>query len=89
MEKDKKPFKFPRSLLNQIGECSNGGYTLFVFDSKGVPTVFTFSETLPHAYAMQYFMDNYVKGIEAQNIEIALDSIKGEDDDKDESDENL
>jgi len=81
MKKD-KPFKFPKSLLNQIEECSNGGYTLFVFDSSGAPTIYSNSESLPHAYAMQYFMDNYVKGLEAQNIEIALNSIENDSEDE-------
>ena len=82
MKKD-KPFKFPKSVLNQIEECSNGGYSLFVFDSNGAPIIYSNTESLPHSYALQYFMENYVKGIEAKNIEMALKSI--EDDTEDEN----
>ncbi len=80
--KDKSSFKFPKALLNQIEECSNGGYTLFVFDSNGTPIIYSNSETVPHAYAMQYFMDNYVKGLEAQNIEMALNAIQEDEGDE-------
>lgn len=81
MEKNPS-FKFPKALLNQIEECSNGGYTLFVFDSNGTPIIYSNSETVPHAYAMQYFMDNYVKGLEAQNIEMALNAIQNNGDEE-------
>ena len=85
MKKD-IPFKFPKALLNQIEECSNGGYTLFVFDSDGAPMIFSGFDSIPHSYAMHYFMENYIKALEAQNIETALQAIDPDSDEEEEGD---
>ena len=72
------PFKFPKSVLNQVEECSNGGYMLFVFNSDGEPTIYSKADSAPHSYAMHYFIENFAKATEAQNLETALQAMDGD-----------
>ena len=39
MSKKKRKFVFPDKLLDEINECSAGGYILFVFDEYGNPEI--------------------------------------------------
>ena len=61
---------------------------LFVFNDKHVPTIYSNSDTLPHSYAMQYFLENFVKATEAQNLEVALQSMSEEAEDDDEEEQS-
>lgn len=74
--KDKKgPFKFPQHTLNQINECSPGGYLLFVFDSEGEPEILSKFDSSMSAMAMQYFIENWAKAMEAVNIQSMADAM--------------
>ena len=71
----KKEFKFPEQVLNQINECSNGGYVLFNFDSKGTPQVFSQVDDVSNAMALQLHIQNWSKALEAYNLETAMEQF--------------
>ena len=75
MAKKKKPFQFPTSVLNQIEECSGGGFILFVFDEEGRPTVHSVFDNMQNAMGMQYYIDNWSKAISDINLSNTIDSI--------------
>ncbi len=84
---DQPPFEFPSSVLNQVEECSAGGYVLFIFDSEGKPVVHSYFDTIPNAMAMQFYIGNWNKALEDINLNATIDSIHrdiGEDDGSDE-----
>jgi len=83
---DKKPFTVPKALLNQIEECSCGGYILFTFDGDTMPQVYSHADNHATAMALQMQVINWGKALEASNIEITLDSWSrnGVDDDSEE-----
>ena len=72
---EEAPFEFPSSLLNQIEECSAGGYVLFIFDAEGKPVVHSYFDTIPNAMAMQFYIGNWNKALENINLELTIDSI--------------
>ena len=51
-----KNFKFPPQILENINECSNGGYVLFNFDDQGRPKVFSSADTPMCAMALQMYI---------------------------------
>ena len=71
----KKEFKFPKQVLNQINECSNGGYVLFNFDSGGTPQVFSQVDDVSNAMALQLHISNWTKALEAYNLETAIENF--------------
>ncbi len=61
---------------------------LFYLHKDGSPKIFTNSDTVIHASALNYFVQNWAKAIEAYNIESIvqyLDQGDKQDDDSDES----
>jgi hypothetical protein len=93
MSMKKKNFKFPKQLLNQISECSNGGYILFNYDGEGKPAIHCGSDSHAHELGLQFFIENYNKAIEAYNIEATLAGMEPpvglDDDDDDDENEGL
>lgn len=77
MSMSKENFKFPRSLLQQINECSNGGFVLFNFNSTGNPEVYFHSDSDLHTIALLSHAENYVQAAKASHQQICLDSIEG------------
>mgnify|MGYP001166674997 CR=1 FL=1 len=71
----KKEFKFPKQVLNQVNECSNGGYVLFNFDSEGTPQVFSSVDDVSNAMALQLHISNWSKALEAYNLETAMEQF--------------
>jgi hypothetical protein len=74
-----KKFKFPEQVLNQIDECSNGGYVLFTFDIEGHPLVFSSADSSMQAMAMQMHISNWSKALEAINIECSVEQMTNPD----------
>jgi len=68
----KKDFKFPKQLLNQVEECSNGGFVLFTFNESGQPQVFTRCDNVAMALALQTQISNCSSALQAYNIEAAV-----------------
>ena len=73
-----EPFKIPPSLLAQINECSNGGYVLFTFDSAGSPVTHSHFDTPMNAMALEYYIDHYIKTLEAINLETSVGFYSGD-----------
>jgi hypothetical protein len=74
----KKKFVFPKQLLRQINECSNGGFIIFCFDEGGMPKIYSNFDNPQNTMAMQFFINNWSKSIEAFNIESAIAEIQGQ-----------
>ena len=80
----KKDFKFPEQVLNQINECSNGGFVLFNFDIEGTPQVFSQVDDVSNAMALQLHIQNWSKALEAYNLETAMEQFAEAKDGEDE-----
>jgi hypothetical protein len=70
--KKKDNFVFPKQLLNQVEECSNGGFVLFTFNEAGQPQVFTRCDNVAMALALQNQISNWSSALQAYNIEAAV-----------------
>ena len=70
-----EPFKIPPSLLAQINECSNGGFVLFTFNSEGHPVTHTNFDTPMNAMALEYYINHYIKTLEAINLEASVEFL--------------
>lgn len=68
-------FLFPPQLLEQINECSNGGFVLFNFDDQGVPQIYSMVDNSIFALAMQNHIQNWAKAIEAFNVESSVSAL--------------
>lgn len=71
----KKEFEFPKNLLNQVEECSNGGFILFLFNAKGEPEVFTRCDNMAMALALQHQVSNWSMAIQAYNVEATVEQL--------------
>jgi len=74
-----KNFKFPPQILENINECSNGGYVLFNFDDQGRPKVFSNADTPMCAMALQMYISNWSKTLETYNLEASVEEMINED----------
>ena len=77
-EKPEDPFEFPSSVLNQIEECSAGGYVLFIFDTEGKPVVHSYFDNTPNAMAMQFYINHWSKALEKINLNLTVNSLSKE-----------
>ena len=75
-KKRKESFEFPEQILNNINECSNGGYILFNFDVDGNPQVFCQVDDNCNAMALQLHISNWSKALETYNIEQAIENFQ-------------
>lgn len=71
----KKEFQFPKQLLNQVEECSNGGFVLFTFNEAHQPQVFTRCDNVAMALALQTQISNWSAALQAYNIEAAVNQF--------------
>ena len=78
--KNENKFEFPKQILTQINECSNGGFILFNIDSQGLPQAYSEFDNPVAAMALQYYIDNWSKAIDAVNLNSTVREIAGEDD---------
>ena len=76
MPEDNKSFVFPSRILEQINECSSGGFILFTFDKDGHPEMHSFFDGPQQAMAMQYYVENWMKATETLNISSVAQDIK-------------
>tara|TARA_Y100000310_G_scaffold281127_1_gene301410 strand:+ start:755 stop:1027 length:273 start_codon:yes stop_codon:yes gene_type:complete len=79
MEEDNM-FVMPKHILNQVNECSNGGYVLFYFNAEGIPEVYTAFDTPMHAMAIQYYIEHWASAIETVSLDASVDALKSEED---------
>ena len=71
----KKTFKFPKSVLNQVEECSKGGYVLFAFNGDSSPCIHSHADDCTTALALQMQVINWGKAIEATTIEATINQM--------------
>ncbi len=83
----KKDFKFPDKLLNQINECSRGGFVLFALGKDGLPEMHVMFDDPVHAMALQQYVINWSKAAELVNLEGMVDSLTGHDEPEEDDDE--
>lgn len=65
-------FRFPKTLLTQINECSNGGFVLFNFDAERNPQIFTNFDDSMTALALQNYIDICSKTFQNINYQVAF-----------------
>ena len=68
-------FVFPKQILDQINECSNGGFILFTLNDEGLPEVHSDFDNPIHAMALQYYVNNWSKAVEMLNAEATTSSL--------------
>ena len=72
---ENKDFQFPQKLLDQIDECSNGGFVLFTIDSKGSPVTHTKCDTMTHLLGLQSYVSSYTKMMEEMHVDNLSESF--------------
>ena len=84
----KKKHEMSNLVLRQIDEESDGGFILFYIAKDGVPKICSNYDSAVHASAMNYFVQNWAKAVEAYNVESIVNYLTPEtDDESDEGDE--
>ena len=78
----KKKFIFPDAVLDKINECSNGGYILFILNEEGLPEVFSEFDDPTKAMALQYYIDQWSKSLNALNVDLTAQNLMGEDEEE-------
>ena len=83
-------FIFPKAVLEQVNECSNGGFVLFNFDIDKNPQIFSNFDDSMFALALQSYIDICSKTFQKMNYQIAMSEASSppssedcDDDDKD------
>ena len=80
-----------KPLLRQINDQSNGGFILFSFTEDGIPEVNNNFENHKTAMALQHYVNNWSKAIEAITLESTAENLTkdifGDEDDKSEPEE--
>ena len=60
---DNEPFEFPQALLNQVSECSAGGFILFFIDTSGTPQVRADFDHPIAEMGLRSYATKFLKGI--------------------------
>ena len=68
-------FKFPKSILAQINECSKGGFILFTLNDEGDPIVHSCFDDSTAALALQYYAKNWTEVIDELNNKATFSNI--------------
>jgi hypothetical protein len=68
--KKQKEFEIPEQLLNQLNECSPGGFILFSFHSNGNQQVHTKFDSPAHAAALRLYVNDWITAL--NNISIGV-----------------
>ena len=58
-----------KSVLRHLDDNCGGGFILFTFDDGGIPQVDSNFSSNTEALAMQYYVQNWAKAMEAGTIE--------------------
>ena len=84
--KKKDKIEMDKPLLRQINDKSNGGFVLFSFNEEGIAEVNSNFENHKTAMALQHYINNWSRAIEAITLEATAENITrdilGENDDK-------
>lgn len=74
--------EIPKALLRQINENTNGGFVLFYIHKDNNPKIFSNFDSNLHASALNYFIQNWAKAIEAYNIDSIVGYMSSDEDDR-------
>jgi hypothetical protein len=77
-------FVIPDSFLKQLVEFTNGGFTLFTFDSTGSPKVYQTFDSDVHSLAMSNFIRMYGNCMENIHGSILMNNLTNDDEDSEE-----
>ena len=83
----KEEFQFPPELLEQINECSDGGFVLFSFDEANSPQVFARYDDCKSALALQSFIGLWLAMHNDSNYAAAVNSLINNQEEEEEGDE--
>ena len=78
-------FQVPDLLLNQLNECSNGGFVLFMLDDSGSPRIYKTYDSDMHALALDSFVQKYGDSMEQINGQMVFDTLAGPQEPEDEN----
>jgi hypothetical protein len=74
MAKKKPAFQFPDKLLDQINECSNGGFILFTFDDEGMPQPYAQFDNPIAVLALRQYIADWSAAVQEVSVQHAIDS---------------
>lgn len=80
----KKQFVVPDKILNEINECSGGGYILFTYDQDSAPRVYASFDSAAHGLGMQKFMQNWLSLVDTVSLESSIEELSNTEDGDDE-----
>jgi hypothetical protein len=83
MKKDEK-FSFPPQVLNQINECSSGGFILFTINSENAPEVFFSYDSEVSMIALRKWATDYLDNMDEIDQMMMGDAISNKLSDEDE-----
>lgn len=75
MAKQEKPFQFPKSILNQVEECSSGGFLLFVINDQGQVEPFMNFNSEVVARSLNSYCEDFTKAFRKVNAKNMLESM--------------
>ena len=71
-------------VLRNLNDNCGGGFILFTLDEHGLPTMDSNFDTNPEALALQLYVQNWAKAMEAASVEQMAQNIIGYTDQEDE-----
>ena len=66
-----------KPVLRNLNDNCGGGFILFTLDEHGLPTMDNNFDTNPEALALQLYVQNWAKAMEAASIEQMAQNIIG------------
>ncbi len=66
-----------KPVLRNLNDNCGGGFILFTLDEHGLPTMDSNFDTNPEALALQLYVQNWAKAMEAASIEQMAQNIIG------------
>ena len=66
-----------KPVLRNLNDNCGGGFILFTLDEHGLPTMDSNFDTTPEALALQLYVQNWAKAMEAASIEQMAQNIIG------------
>jgi hypothetical protein len=73
--KKKVEIEMTKPLLREINDKSNGGFVLFSFNEEGIAVVNSNFESHQTAMALQHYINNWSKAIEAIALEATAENL--------------
>lgn len=78
LNQNKQSFEIPESLLNQLDECTKGGFILFAINDSGQPVIYQKYDCDINAIGLQTFVRHWAENMDEVNSQIIFNNIVGE-----------